>query len=113
MTRVKLTDCRCVGQSTIMPTKTLVHIIVKGNKPAQVTPEALVNMLDNYFDIPLPSFATPRFPVRNIDLDCAPFLLMNSLASRRKHDQIDALECIPAVTEKATETSAKRKLTGL
>ncbi|HGB5522371.1 TPA: hypothetical protein ACIVRF_003966 [Salmonella enterica subsp. enterica serovar Wangata] len=56
-----------------MPTKTLVHIIVKGNKPAQVTPEALVNMLDNYFDIPLPSFATPRFPVRNIDLACAPF----------------------------------------
>ncbi|EKC6201124.1 hypothetical protein OP423_004671 [Escherichia coli] len=67
MTKVKLTDYRRVDQSTIMPTKIPVRITVKENKPAQVTPEALANMLDNYFDITAPSFATPLFPIWNID----------------------------------------------
>lgn len=67
MTKVKLTDYRRVDQSTIMPTKMPVHITVKGHKPAHVTPDTLAKVLDNYFDITAQSFATPLFPVWNID----------------------------------------------
>ncbi|EGO1729056.1 hypothetical protein ITO53_004076 [Salmonella enterica] len=96
MTKVKLTDYRRVDQSTIMPTKTPVHITVRGNKPAQVTPEALANMLDNYFDITAPSFATPLFPVWNIDpASDTPMFTDESTGEPVKHslkrDQIDAL----------------------
>ncbi|EKS3673572.1 hypothetical protein QL374_004698 [Salmonella enterica] len=67
MTKVKLTDYRRVDQSTIMATKTPVHITVKGHKPGHVTPEVLAKVLDNYFDITAPSFSTTLFPVWNID----------------------------------------------
>ncbi|ECI0840256.1 hypothetical protein AU892_24235 [Salmonella enterica subsp. diarizonae] len=67
MTKVKLTDYRRVDQSTIMATKTPVHITVKGHRPGHVTPEVLAKVLDNYFDISAPSFSTTLFPVWNID----------------------------------------------
>ncbi|EBR9313123.1 TPA: hypothetical protein ACWV7G_001550 [Salmonella enterica subsp. enterica serovar Muenchen] len=67
MTKVKLTDYRRVDQSTIMATKTPVHITVKAHKPGHVTPEVLAKVLDNYFDITAPSFSTTLFPVWNID----------------------------------------------
>lgn len=96
MTKVKLTDYRRVDQSTIMPTKIPVRITVKENKPAQVTPEALANMLDNYFDITAPSFATPLFPIWNIDpASDTPLFTDESTGEPVKHslkrDQIDAL----------------------
>ncbi|EPT7718452.1 hypothetical protein ACVSDK_004832 [Escherichia coli] len=96
ITKVKLTDYRRVDQSTIIPTKTPVHITVKENKPAQVTPEALANILDNYFDITTPSFATPLFPVWNIDpASNTPLFTDESTGEpvkhSLKHDQIDAL----------------------
>lgn len=96
MTKVKLTDYRRVDQSTIIPVKTPVHITVKGNKPEHVTPEALVNILDNYFDITAPSFATPLFPVWNIDpASNTPLFTDGSTGEPVKHslksDQIDAL----------------------
>ncbi|SUF97782.1 Uncharacterised protein [Salmonella enterica] len=96
MTKVKLTDYRRVDQSTIIPTKTPVHITVRGNKPAHVTPESLVKMLDNYFDITAPSFATPLFPVWNIDpASNTPLFTDGSTGEPVKHslkrDQIDAL----------------------
>lgn len=96
MTKVKLTDYRRVDQSTIVPTKTPVQIAVKGNKPAHVTPESLIKILDNYFDITAPSFATPLFPVWNIDpASNTPLFTDASNDEPVKHslkrDQIDAL----------------------
>ncbi|HAG1966966.1 TPA: hypothetical protein G8R56_005274 [Salmonella enterica] len=96
MTKVKLTDYRRVDQSTVMTTKKPVHITVKGNKPVHVTPEALANELDNYFDITAPSFATTLFPVWNIDPDSNQPMFTDAVSGEPvKHSlksyQIDAL----------------------
>ncbi|HGJ5066360.1 TPA: hypothetical protein ACJGSF_004532 [Salmonella enterica subsp. enterica serovar Muenchen] len=96
MTKVKLTDYRRVDQSTIMATRTPVHITAKGHKPGHVTPENLAEVLDNYFDITAPSFATTLFPVWNIDpVSNQPIFTDKASGEPVKHslksDQIDAL----------------------
>ncbi|EHI3122953.1 hypothetical protein J9N36_004384 [Salmonella enterica] len=96
MTKVKLTDYRRVDQSSIIATKTPVHITIKGHQPGHVTPEALAKVMDNYFDITAPSFATPLFPVWNIDPDSNQPMFTDEVSGEPvkhslKSDQIDAL----------------------
>lgn len=66
-TKVKLTDYRRVDQSTMLAAKTAVPVTVSGKAPAKVTYETLVKALDGYFDITDSSFATPLFPIWNVN----------------------------------------------
>lgn len=69
-TKVKLTDYRRVNQSTIKTSQTAVHVTVKDKQEAgakSITYGKLAQALDGYFDITAPSFATPLFPIWNID----------------------------------------------
>lgn len=96
ITKVKLTDYRRVDQSTLAATKTPVAITIKANRPKHATYAALAQSLDAYYDITDPSFATPLFPIWNVDPETGkPMFIDQASGEPVKHSlnrqQLDAL----------------------
>lgn len=95
-TKVKVTDYRRVDQSTLMAAKKPAHITIDSKKPGQVTDRALADALNQYFDISADSFATPLFPIWNVDVATnQPMFTDKTSGEPVKHslksDQVNAL----------------------